>query len=394
MKKYSLLVIGWNVYIGHVAEFIRNLKKINPNVEISLLTSKPSLADIPEDIIKNTSEIICCKYYSGKIRIRHLTKIINKLCFLWDFICASRRRYDIVNVHFAKPRLVFVMYWIKKMSRNILISPWGSDVMRVESKRSIRQLRKVYSQAKFITVGIESSIGQSLVKKFDVEPNKLVGLKWGGEFFDFVKDLQKIVTTENAKARFGLNDRYVITCGYNSQVAQRHMEIIEAIHGIKGQLPENLTLLLPFTYGRSALSERYEKLVENRCKELGLDVVVVEEHLDMLDLLKLRMATDIFVHVQYTDAGSRSVMEYVLCNKKVVHGSWVKYPYLENNRPSCYFPVDKMEDLGKRIVEAYQARIAGLPQEVNDIIMERGWNSRMVLWNDFFESLVLTRWRN
>ena len=109
----------------------------------------------------------------------------------------------------------------------------------------------------------------------------------------------------------------------------------------------------------------------------------------MLDLLKLRMATDMFVHVQTTDAGSRCVMEYVYCNKKVVHGSWIKYAYLEDNKPSCYFPVDKMENLGKCIVNAYHAQVGDLPQEVQRIIMERGWNYKMTLWNDFFESLVV-----
>ena len=388
MKKYSLLVIGWYAYIGHVAEFIKNLKKTNPNVEISLLTSKPSLAEIPEDIVENTSEIVCCRYYSGRIKCRFLAEFINRFYFFWDFICISRKRYDIVDIHYAKPRLVYVLHWIRKLSNNLLISPWGSDVMRVENKRAIRQLSRVYSQTKFVTVGKSSSVGQSLVNKFNVDPNKLVRLGWGGEFFDFIRENPNSVTTEDAKARFGLSNRYVITCGYNTQLAQRHIDIIEAINGVKGQLPENLTILLPFTYGKTTFNDRYTEIVQTKCRELGLDAVAVEEHLDMLDLLKLRMATDMFVHVQSTDAGSRSVMEYVLCNKKVVHGSWVKYAYLENYRPSCYFPVEGMEDLGKRIVEAYHAQVTDLPQEVMDIIMERGWKNRMILWNDFFESLV------
>lgn len=388
MKKYSLLVIGWNVYIGHVTEFIRNLKKTNPNVEISLLTSKSSLAEIPEDIIKNTSEIMCFKYYSGRIKCRVLAEFVNRLYFFWVFIRVSRKRYDIVDIHYAKPRLAYVMHWIRKMSNNILISPWGSDVMRVDDERLVQQLRKVYSQTKFFTVSKSSSVGQCLVTKYNVDPNKLAGLGWGGEFFDFIRENPNRVTTEDAKARFGLSNRYVITCGYNTQLAQRHIDIIEAIYGVRDQLPENLTILLPFTYGKTTFNDRYTEIVKKKCRELGLDAIAIEEHLDMLGLLKLRMATDMFVHVQSTDAGSRSVMEYVLCNKKVVHGSWVKYDYLENYRPSCYFPVERMEDLGKCIVEAYQAQVTDLPQEVMDIIMERGWKKKMVLWNDFFESLV------
>ena len=84
MKKYSLLVIGWNAYIGHIADFIRNLKKANPSIEISLLTSKPSLKEVPDDVIKNTNEIICFKYYSGRIKKGFIIRQLNKMFFFTD----------------------------------------------------------------------------------------------------------------------------------------------------------------------------------------------------------------------------------------------------------------------------------------------------------------------
>ena len=197
---------------------------------------------------------------------------------------------------------------------------------------------------------------------------------------------------EEAKARFGLTGRYVITCGYNTQKSQRHEVIIEAINEVKDRLPENLTVLIPRTYvaykGKTEEKDRYVDSLKEKCKLLNLDLVVVEGHLDLADLLKLRMATDIFVHIQTSDAGSRSVMEYVACNKKVVHGSWVKYAYLEDYKPSCYFPVDQLEQLGACIVKAYNGHVEELPQEVWNVILKRGWNYKMGLWNDFFESLV------
>ena len=81
-------------------------------------------------------------------------------------------------------------------------------------------------------------------------------------------------------------------------------------------------------------------------------------------------------------------MEYVACNKKLVHGAWVRYAYLEDNKPSCYFPVDSIENLGAVIVKAYQSEVKELPVGVITAVKERGWNYKMTLWNDFFESLV------
>lgn len=389
MKHYRILIIAWYASISHVSEFIRNLKIINPKAEISLLTSKSNLSEVPQDTIDDTAEIICSKYYSGKSKNKLITGFVNRLFFVRTFIRLSKKSYDIVNIHYPRPRLSFVLKWIKKLSNNIIISPWGSDVLRLDGEKNIKRLRKVYAIADYITVWREFQIGKQIIEKFKVDPDKMVKLTWGGEFFDFIRENSSGISTKDAKARFGISNRYVITCGYNSQRQQRHDAIVDSIYSIRNQLPENLTLLFPFTYGQTEWTvARYTEEIREKGKKLGLDVVIIEEHLDMPDLFKLRMATDIFVHVQTTDAGSRCVMEYVACNKKVVHGAWMKYSYLENYRPSCYFPVDCMEHLGECIVKAYNAKVAPLPQTVANIIMERGWNYKMKFWNDFFESLV------
>ena len=387
MKNYRILIVAWYANLHHVSEFVRNLKKTNPKVEVSLVYNKPKVESIPDDLMENASELFDVKLYSGKIRIRLLREVVTIVSFMNSFVRIAKNKYDIVNIHYARPWLYYVIPWIKKLSKRIVISPWGSDVFRIEEERDIKHLRKVYSIADFVTNSKDSFIGQQVITKFKVNPNKMVKLSWGGEFFDFIQENSSNVSTAEAKKRFELDGRYVITCGYNPLKQQRHEEIIDAIHSVRDQLPQNLTLLLPFTYC-DGWTEEYRKSIKEKGKGLGFDLVAVEERLNMPDLLKLRMATDMFIHVQASDAGARSVMEYVACNKKVVHGSWVKYAYLEDYHPSCYFPVDCMENLGECIIKAYNTPIGPLPQEVMNIILERGWNRKMRLWNSFFESLI------
>ena len=119
-----------------------------------------------------------------------------------------------------------------------------------------------------------------------------------------------------------------------------------------------------------------------------LEAVFVSEHLSVEDLFKLRMSTDIFIHVQTTDAGARSVYEYILCDKKIVNGSWMGYKYLESFKPLFYYPVDNMEDLGKVIVNAYQSPKINIPQEVMDTVKKRSWDSKITQMNEFFMSIV------
>lgn len=388
-KKYSILIVGIKCYFGHVMEFVVNLKKKNPQVDITLILS-PIPDEVNKELSRYVNRIVIHKTYKNKIVPHFIIGRMNAiLCYLTFLRLYLRNHFDIVDIHFVKPYIKYAMPIIKRMTKNIVITPWGSDVMRVENAKSIDILCEIYSQARYVTVDKDSQIGQCAIRKFKVDPDKMVALGWGGEFFDYMEENSEIVTTEEAKARFGLSGRYVITCGYNMRKAQRLEDIIDAIYDIKDQLPENLTLLFMRTYRESVNKKvSYSQTIINKGRAMGFDVVMVKDYLDMEDLLKLRKATDIFVHVQTTDAGSRSVMEYVLCNKKVVHGSWNKYLYLEKYKPSCYFPVDKIEDLGTCIVNAYQSQVGELPQEVRNIILERGWSHRMNLWNEFFESLA------
>lgn len=384
MKKYHILIIGFWCYHGHIREFVTNLKKKNPNVEITVAITTDS-NDPEENVFSDATKVIRYKSRSSNI----IRRIHKTLYYYYQFVVLwLNKGVDIIDIQYANSSIKPFMPLLRVISKNIVITPWGSDVLRVEGDKRVKSLQSVYSHANYVTVGKDTQIGKCLIEKFNVVPEKLVKLVWGGEFFDYIQENLDNITTEIAKERFGLKGRCVITCGYNTQIEQKHEEIIDAIYSVRGKLPDNLTLLFPFTYGRTKESNLYIEELLNKCKKLGLDYVTVLDHLNMPDLFKLRMATDVFVHVQNTDAGSRCVAEYVLCNKKLVHGSWIQYKYLEDYKPSCYFPVENMEQLGECIVKACQSPIEDLPHEVKEILLERSWNKRMTEWNSFFESLL------
>jgi len=81
-------------------------------------------------------------------------------------------------------------------------------------------------------------------------------------------------------------------------------------------------------------------------------------------------------------------MQYILAHKKIVHGSWMKYRDLEQYKPLFYFPVDRMEDLGKVILGAYRADAIDIPDAVIETIMNRGWNKEIKKWDALFSSLA------
>ena len=312
-RAYSILVIGYKCYQGHVGDFIRNWKKANPSVKITLLTNRAREL-FTEDTMQCVSRFVRIVPYTGAVKNKRIRRFIGLYRFVKKFAGLSRERYDFVNIHYPTPRVYHALFWIKRMTKNIIVTPWGSDVLRVGKESSIKKLKKIYKVATCVFVEPESQLGKEVVTKFECDPKKILPIGWGLEYVDFIQESKPFATVEESKERFGLEDRYVITCGYNSRLAQRHEAIIEAVAKVKESLPENLTLLFPFTYGRLPWVG-YDQWILDKCVQYRLKGVVVDEFLSYPDMYLLRNATDMFVHVQTTDASSACVMQYILCNK-------------------------------------------------------------------------------
>ena len=385
-KRYSLLVIALYCFSGHVKAMLNHLKAKNSLVDITILTEKPDeYRDLADKFVKTV-------YYNVSsvdwIKIRSLRFFATKYMQIRFFSKFSKnRRFDIINIHFANRYMSFVYKYLRAMSENIIMIPWGSDILR-RPKKNLEQLAYLYQKADYIAASTSSPVGRKILQEFKVNPKKIVGSFWGSAGIDYAIKIGEQISENEAKRRFGLSGRYVITCGYNKQESQRHKAIIQAIDLVRDQLPNNLTLLFPMNYGGWTTTEKYGEEIKKECKERGIHAVFITEFLTVEDLYKLRKATDMFVHVQTTDAFSGSVQEYILCNKKIVHGSWIKYEELENYNPLFYFPVDKLDNLGEVIVKAYISDNIAIPEGVFNYIKSSSWENKASLMNDFYMSVV------
>ena len=373
--------------------FIRVLKQTNPKVQITLFSDR-RLDQMPGELSEYIEEFIRWKqYYFIPPRWKKmvfLNKWINCASLYFQFKKLSKeKRFDIVNIHYPQYFMASVMKFTKMMAPAIVVTPWGSDVLRIERKRDKHLLAKVFQNSNYITTGLSGDVGNTLVNDMGIDRNKLRPLGWGSETIDYINDHLFEVSVDEAKRQLGLENRYVITCGYNAFEEQRHEVMIKAIASVKHQLPDNLILLFPVTYGYSygTRKQEYVEQIKYWCKELDLNAVYYEDYLSVSELFYLRLATDMFIHIQTTDAGNSSLQEYVLCGKKVVHGTWIHYPHLEQFKPLFYFPVEDLEHLGEAILNAYHSDHIEVPDQVLDYIRNRGWKAKMKLWDDFFVSI-------
>lgn len=207
-------------------------------------------------------------------------------------------------------------------------------------------------------------------------------MKWGSETIDYINEHLDSISTEDAKRKFGIEGKYVITCGYNAFKEQRHDEIIESMGNIKDRLPSNYLLVFPFTYGNS---NRYNYMLslEEKCKQLGLNTLFIYDYMDVQDVFRLRMSADLFIHVQATDAGNSTLDEYILCGKKIIHGSWIHYKKADY-KPLFYYPVDDMKDLSSVILKAIESDNIIPAKELMSEVKNRGWKTQIKAWNQLF----------
>ncbi len=389
-QDYSILIIGAFCHPSHITRFINNLKLNNSSAQISLLTDRdPSV--FPSEVHDSIDEFIKWRFTSRMHRIPLVNRLMNRISsFLQMRTLAEERHYDIINIHYPKYFMCYLMGFVRRMATTIVVTPWGSDVLRLKGGIKKRKLAKVFRKADYITVGSNSVIGRTLINEMKVGEEKLHYLVWGSETIDYINEHFSEISTEDAKQKLGLGNRYVITCGYNAFEEQRHELIIRTICEIRSQLPSDLILLFPVSYGPSSgtKKEDYVKRLKSLCNDMRLDAVFFEDYLSVADLFVLRQATDMFIHIQTTDGGNSSLQEYVLLGKKVVHGAWMHYYKLEQYEPLFYYPVKDVDHLGETILRAYGSDGIETPAEVLDFIRNRGWKAKMNIWNDFFVSIV------
>lgn len=377
-KEYSVLVLG-NFEDVYVSQFIKNLKKINPKVHLYFwgYTRAVNLAD--------RSFIACYDDYC----LLDIKSIVNSSVF-WRLkaIKAMRKsfkafvadkHFDYVNVHYVKPEYCFLIDYFRKYASNLVLTPWGSDVYRVHGLNKFL-VKQTFKAADFLT-GCDDRFTRDFVKIFNVPQRKIIYCDLGVEPIEYIFDHKHSIDTNEAKRQLGLDKHYIITCGYNAHEVQRHSEMIDAIYQVKNQLPDNLLLFFPFTYPKEP---EYIQSIKQKVNELGLKAVYFEHFLDLEHLFLLRQATDVFIHIQPTDASSGSLYEYVVCEKKIINGAWLNYPELFRNGVKPYFEVDDLKNLGQTIVKVYHSEPIKIEQDLLDYLAKKQWKVVIKDWNNFF----------
>lgn len=367
----------------YIINFIKFLKRENPLNKI-YLWGPDTNSTIADD------EFYSCLedwyFFDDTIRIKKIP-IINRVerALLWrkHFKKFSESKFfDIINIHFVSESYAYLLNVMREYSSKIVLSPWGSDVYRI-GRITKYILKYLYRNADYIS-GVDNRFTKDVMSIFNVPKSKIAYFDLGSATIDYILENKTRITTEEAKKILGIGGFYAIALGYNASPAQQHLKSIDAIAQIRNMLPKNLALLFPFTYGGTP---EYKKSVKDACKDKGLKAFFFENFLELSDLFLLRQATDMFIHVQTTDANSTSFGEYLLCGKKIINGSWLRYNELELDGNIPYFIAQEIDNLEDTILKAYNANEIIISEHLLNVLKEKSCTVNAQRANLVFEKI-------
>lgn len=229
--------------------------------------------------------------------------------------------YDIAHIFFHHHYYYLFTPIIREKTKKFFLTFFGSDFNQIENfkhrnnQKTVNLLDGVFATNEVLL--------ERIVKKYDFSGNeKESGITF--PFMDILASFEKFVlnnTHESARRAWGINTRMIV-CGYNAAPITRHELIIESLEKIENKLHE-FKVVFPMTYGNRGAKTR--TVVKEKLKYSSLDSQVLEEFLTVEKLLNLRMAADIFVHIQTRDQMCAAMLEHLAAGSVVITGNWLPY---------------------------------------------------------------------
>lgn len=238
------------------------------------------------------------------------------------------KQIDILHVHFADLPLMLLCYRLFALSHKIIITFWGSDLLRA-FKWKLRAVRYFLYKADIIQL-----VSENMLKKFHNEyglefENKLSILDFGNPMYRIIDEVSRTMTREGCKDYWKMpKDMLSVHIGYNSIREQNHIAIVKSLGRLPDKIKDNLFLVFHFGYG--AEDSIYVNHIKSELKENKFRYKFINKYMDKEDVAKFRLSADIFVYGQTTDAVAGSVLEYLYAGVKLIYPKWLDYSVLLN----------------------------------------------------------------
>ncbi|UYQ92426.1 hypothetical protein MKQ68_20290 [Chitinophaga horti] len=214
--------------------------------------------------------------------------------------------------------------------------------------------------------------------------NKILLVGFGIKKLDTLKEMKARLTADNAKVALGMPpDRIVITCGYNAREEQQHLYIIKNLEKLPASIKGRIFLAFPFGYGGSA---EYKASIEQALNAGTIGFKIFDYFLTDEEVCYIRIASDVVINAQKTDALSASLQEHIFCGSILFAGSWLPYDtFLNIGAKFWYFDEDKLAQLLTDCFENYETFKSSAAANAEKIYNLSSWGIRHSQWLNLYK---------
>ena len=250
-------------------------------------------------------------------RVPILGLILQRLYNLFAII--KIKPFDFIHLQFVTMNELIRMVIARSKKTKCFASFWGSDLLRVDEKK-LKKEQKFLDRLDFI------SSDSYLVKKryheiYPTAKNDLEVIYYGLTFIDVINKFANDIKGCKKYFDFPVNKK-IVAIGYNAIKQQQHDRVLSALSNIPNK--KDYFLVFQMTYG--AISDKnYQENLVKQIEDSGFEYKIFSSYLSIDDLAKLRIATDIFINAQTTDAFCNTIKEHMCAKTLIISATWLNY---------------------------------------------------------------------
>ncbi len=312
---------------------------------------------------------------------------LNKLLFWISFNTYWRKKYafdntqDIVNIQYVDFRFIFILPWIVRNFRKIILTFWGSDLLRQRKIRFILMYPLFYYShiITFETEDMECLFTHLTKGRFK---SKYRRVRFG------LSELREIDACDNNDIikfcnKFHIDtDKKIIVVGYNRSKEQNHKEVIYSL--LESCSMNDLLIIIPWTYGIDDLQYRneIEEIMNHHC-----NYIFIDKRLTDREVAALRKITTVLIQVQTTDSLSASMLETLYAGNSVLTGDWLPYNEIEK-LGLTFFKVKNINECGRELNNLINNPLMEKEITRNKCLVDNysSWESNLKRWMNIYRS--------
>lgn len=380
-KKQILIISEAHLIKTFVLPTIKKLKAETNGVFDCFIVSPISQTD--RDILEKVFDHV----YANRHPHGFIAKIPRLRAYFGRYgrslLAKSLPNYDVVHINFHHYYFSYFTPFIRKKTKKFYITFYGSDFNQVENFRHKHNLKSVkLSDAVFTT---NKTLLNKVVEKYGllkrgISSDILIMLM---DTFDGFEKYLKNNTKDKAKLEWGA-DKLLIACGYSAAPITQHSKIIEALAANVEKVAD-AKVIFPMTYGH--LADRSRAEVKTLLAEQNIEAEVLEDYLPLEKINQLRLATDIFIHIQTRDQMAASMLEHLAAGSVVITGKWLPYQSLID-KGVFMIMLDSPDDLSEALsnvldnLDIYLAK-SKVNREI--ILNMMSWETIKANWYKYYE---------